>query len=294
MWPADHVRQTQVVEAKQSQWNCSDVDNPNCRPNDMLNGNALESWTNFVGLVNMETPPGVPDVHAQSDAFLNAYRSEQTITSTITTWFVANGVCLAIILFFTQNITLSLFVMVTICFIFLCLLGLLFAVFTIPFGYVEAIGVSIFIGLSANYSLHVVHAYHRSPYSDRKHKIQHAVFITGGPIASSAISTIGGCAFLLACRTWLFVELGIMICCSTTMALLFSMCFLLGLLTLVGPLPYELEEDMERNGNNGLQAAYDGGHLLHQCDIKALFCTPPSRLKVQINNTTDDNESNSY
>ena len=65
---------------------------------DSLSGNALESWTNFAGLVNMETPPGVPNVHAQSDAFLNAYRSEQTITSTITTWFFANEVCFAIIL----------------------------------------------------------------------------------------------------------------------------------------------------------------------------------------------------
>jgi hypothetical protein len=71
----------------------------------------------------------------------------------LTTWFVTNGLCLLVILLFIQNVDLSFMVMVTIVLIPFCLGGLLFAaVFRVPFGPVEALGVSIFIGLSANYS----------------------------------------------------------------------------------------------------------------------------------------------
>ena len=91
-------------------------------------------------------------VVAQSSIFLDAYRVEATIDSTLVTWFVANGLCLLVILVFIQNLALSVMVMVTIILILFCLEGLLFAVYRIPFGPVEALGVSIFIGLSANYS----------------------------------------------------------------------------------------------------------------------------------------------
>ena len=80
--------------------------------------------------------------------------------------------------------------------IFLCLGGLLFFIFNLPFGPVEALGVSIFIGLSANYSLHVVHAFHTSNKNDRQKKVEDAIFSVGSPIVASALSTIGGSIFL--------------------------------------------------------------------------------------------------
>ena len=109
-------------------------------------------WTAFTAEINELAPPGVPDVTAQSSIFLDAYRVEATIDSTLVTWIVANGLCLLVILLFIQNISLSFMVMVTILLILFCLGGLLFSVYRVPFGPVEALGVSIFIGLSANYS----------------------------------------------------------------------------------------------------------------------------------------------
>jgi len=79
----------------------------------------MDRWTSFAGLVKHETPA------------CDAYVSDQTIASTVPTWFGANGVCLTISLFFTQKITLRMFVMVAIVFFFLYLL---FAVFIIPSG----------------------------------------------------------------------------------------------------------------------------------------------------------------
>jgi len=118
----------------------------------LLSETVYKQWTWFAEKVNELKPSDISPVVVQSRIFLDAYRVEATINSTVTTWFVANGLCLLVILLFIQNIALSFMVMGTILLILFCLGGLLFAVFSIPFGPVEALGVSIFIGLSANYS----------------------------------------------------------------------------------------------------------------------------------------------
>lgn len=198
-----------------------------------------KEWTDFTAEVNELSPAEVPPVIAQSSIFLDAYRLEALINSTLMTWFVANGLCLIVILVFIQNLALSAMIMVTITLVLFCLGGLIFAVFHIPFGPVEALGVSIFIGLSANYSLHIVHAYHHSTSGKREIKIKEAIFAVGSPIIASAISTMGASAFLFWCRTWVFIELGLLICSITGMALLFTMTFLSSWLASAGPLPVD-------------------------------------------------------
>ena len=115
--------------------------------------------------------------------------------------------------------------------------------FDYSFGPVESLGVSIFVGLSSNYLLHIAHAYHTSKIKERGIKIQRAVFIVGSPILWSSMSTIVGSAFLFACRTWLLTELGILICTVIALSLIFSIGFLLALLSAIGPLPISSKAD---------------------------------------------------
>lgn len=104
------------------------------------------------------------------------------------------------------------------------------------------------------FSLHVVHAYHHSKSVDRASKIKDAAFAVGSPIIASALSTMGASAFLFGCRTWVFIELGLLICSITAMALLYTMTFLFAWLAATGPVPiYE----------------NDPNHV-HQWDLKAL------------------------
>ena len=102
----------------------------------------------------------------------------------------------------------------------------------------------------------MVHAYHHSKGRDRAKKIKEAAFAVGSPIIASALSTIGASAFLFGCRTWIFIELGLLICSITAMALLYTMTFLLAWLACAGPIPI-----FENDKNN-----------LHQWDLKALCC----------------------
>jgi len=155
------------------------------------------------------------------------------------------------------NLLLTLMVMASLILILLCFGGLILFVFKIEFGPVESLGVSIFVGLTANYLLHIAHSYHNSNIKERNVKIQRAVFITGSPILWSAISTIGGSMFLFACRTWLLTELGILICTIIALSLIFSVGFLLALLAYAGPLPI-LTDDNEHQ------------HL-HSCDLVVII-----------------------
>mmetsp|Transcript_26873 Transcript_26873/g.50312 ORF Transcript_26873/g.50312 Transcript_26873/m.50312 type:complete len:146 (+) Transcript_26873:3828-4265(+) len=66
---------------------------------------------------------------------------------------------------------------------------------------------------------------------------------------------MGACAFLFFCRVYVFLELGILICCITATALLFSMTFLIAWLAVAGPLPFE-----------------KNGRRLHRWDLRALWC----------------------
>jgi len=242
-----------------------------------LSENVYKQWSEFTEKMNKSSPSDAAKVIAQSRVSLDAYRVEAIIDSTLVTWFVANGLCLLVILLFTQNIALSFMVMVTIILIFFCLGGLLFAIFRMPFGPIEALGVSIFIGLSANYSLHVVHAYHHSKSNERKNKIKEAIFAVGSPIVASAVSTMGASAFLFGCRTWVFIELGILICTITAMALLYSMAFLFAWLAIAGPLPFD---------SNG----HESHNRLHRWDIRLLCWMPCQKAFTELRN---DNKSES-
>lgn len=133
----------------------------------------------------------------------------------------------------------------------------------LSFGPVESLGVSIFVGLSSNYLLHIAHAYHSSKIKERSMKIQRAVFIVGSPILWSAISTIGGSAFLFACRTWLLTELGILICTVIALSFIFSMGFLLAFLSVLGPVPIASSPDNGVHDSN-----------LHTCDLLSIFQLP--------------------
>lgn len=207
-----------------------------------LSSDTYKAWSDFVDHVNSVAPKSMSPVVAQSRTFLNAHRSEETISSTGISWLLANLLCLLIILGFTRSVCLSFMVMAVVTLIFLCLAGLLFGIFMLPFGPVEALGVSIFIGLSANYNLHMVHAYQQSTDKRREDKVKSAMFATGSPIIASALSTIGGCLFLFGCRTYVFIELGLLICSITTIALVFSMSFLPAWLVMAGPVSRENEE----------------------------------------------------
>lgn len=118
------------------------------------------------------------------------------------------------------------------------LMGVIFGLAQYPFGAIEAVGITIFVGLSVDYCLHTAHGYHdaRSQFSTRKQRVQDMLTKLGISIAGAAVTTAGSCIFLFFCRIFLFLQLGVMLFANCLIAVVFSLFFLSALLMTAGPM----------------------------------------------------------
>ena len=117
-------------------------------------------------------------------------------------------------------------------------MGFLFAVMGYTFGAIEAVGVTIFVGMSVDYALHMAHGYHGAHGDTRFEKIRQALAHLGVSIIGGAATTAGAAIFLFFCHMYLFIQLGTMMFMNTLLALYFSIVFMVALLAIVGPLTH--------------------------------------------------------
>merc|ERR1711907_278241 len=118
------------------------------------------------------------------------------------------------------------------------LMGFLFAVLGYTFGAIEAVGVTIFVGMSVDYALHMAHGYHSAHGATRFEKIRDALTHLGISIIGGAITWAGAAIFLFFCHMYLFIQLGTMMFMNTLLALYFSVVFMVALLAIIGPLTH--------------------------------------------------------
>lgn len=157
------------------------------------------------------------------------------IMSTVESFLVSNGICLGAVLIFTGDLAISLYTMFSIMMIVITLLGFLFGVMGFSFGAIEAVGVTIFVGMSVDYCLHLAHGYHHSNGTNRLDKLRGALTHLGTSIVMGAITTGGAASFLLMCYLYLFYQLGVMMLMNTLLALFFSLVYLASILAIAGP-----------------------------------------------------------
>lgn len=194
-----------------------------------------EYWEAFLTRINQHAPSKAGTAFVTNAQFVKADIEQQIVGSTVFSWLLSNGICLAVVLLFTQNVLISLYTMGTIVLIVVSLVGFLFSVFRFTFGAVEALGVSIFVGLSVDYCLHLAHGYHASSVRGRRGKTAESLTHLGSSVIGAAVTTIGSCSFLFPCRIYLFQQLGIMLTSNAAFAVLYSFVFLCSMLMIMGP-----------------------------------------------------------
>ena len=126
--------------------------------------------------------------------------------------------------------------MIAIILIVATLLGVIFGAAGYPFGAIEAVGVTIFVGLSVDYILHAAHGYSESKKFTRKDKVTEMLTRLGISIVGGGLTTAGSCIFLFFCHIFLFVQLGVMLFFNCLIALFFAQFFLSSALMVMGPL----------------------------------------------------------
>merc|ERR1711871_256784 len=111
------------------------------------------------------------------------------ISSTVVSFLASNFICFLCVVIFTGDMVISFITMMVIVLIVITLLGFLFAGMGYTFGAIEAIGVTIFVGMSVDYALHMAHGYHSASGEKRAEKIRGALTHLGVSIIGGAITT---------------------------------------------------------------------------------------------------------
>lgn len=91
------------------------------------------------------------------------------------------------------------------------------------------------VGLSVDYTVHLLHAYDNAPVSARTARAHAALEEMGISVANSAITTLFAAAMLFACGFYFFFQFGGFIFMVIGLSILMSTNFLMPLMMLVGP-----------------------------------------------------------
>jgi len=193
-----------------------------------------QKWTEFVTNQNAAAPSGGTMLMVSS-TWTELELESQVLASTATAFGGSMLTSLLAVAVFTQNMIIALYVCLNILLVVCMLSGFLLNIMAFEFGVVEAIGATIFVGMSVDYCLHLAHGYHEAPGKDSKAKMRHALIFMGPSIMGGALTTIAGTAFLLPCRMVLFNKLGWILLSNAIFSVVFTFGFLAPLLVVAGP-----------------------------------------------------------
>jgi hypothetical protein len=193
-----------------------------------------EKWEEWMSARNELAPPGAKMIMVSSS--WTRMSAESSIVRT-TIWALAFSVCgcFAIVLIFTGNLLVSIYTVVTTVLAVALLFFWIICVFEWEFGAILAIGLTTFVGMAVDYTVHTSHAYHTSDKPFRRGRATDAMRRLGPAIVGGALTTGGATSFLFPCWIYPFFQLGVMLCLNTVITLFLTFFFLVPLLMICGP-----------------------------------------------------------
>ena len=99
----------------------------------------------------------------------------------------------------------------------------------------ESVVLTLIVGVSADYSIHVALAYSRSRNVTRKERVRDALEDIGLSITSGVFTTLGACAFMFFTTLKFFPQFGGILFVIMSAAYVFSIVVLPAILGLIGP-----------------------------------------------------------
>lgn len=144
--------------------------------------------------------------------------------------------CLAVVILMiaTGNILLTIFAGFNIFGCLACVLGCI-PLLGWKLGTIESISLTIVIGLSVDYVVHLAHSYRGSKSLKRNDRVYDMVAEMGSTVIGGAVTSIGASLFLFGCMLQFFGKFGIFICLTCLFAILWSLFFFVPILSVLGP-----------------------------------------------------------
>eukprot|EP00403_Amphidinium_massartii_P033930 CAMPEP_0178446626 /NCGR_PEP_ID=MMETSP0689_2-20121128/40916_1 /TAXON_ID=160604 /ORGANISM="Amphidinium massartii, Strain CS-259" /LENGTH=996 /DNA_ID=CAMNT_0020071487 /DNA_START=155 /DNA_END=3145 /DNA_ORIENTATION=+ len=151
---------------------------------------------------------------------------------------IASPVAFVVLLVSTWNIIVSLFALVSVGSVVVCVLGWCRAVMDWDLGIGEAIAGVIVLGYSVDYVVHLAHIYCEAAQhgkSTRDERARYAIENMGTTIFAGAITTGGSGLVMFFCFFSFFFKMAVLITITIMYAFFFSLGFMMSLLWTIGP-----------------------------------------------------------
>lgn len=162
---------------------------------------------------------------ASEDGFVN---------STLTSLYIAIGLCFIILLLSTKNLLVS-FIAIFCVAIVVTTIGYIIVELNWQLGISESLCVVTAIGLSVDYCVHLASDYLHSPHANRRAKMQQTYQNMGVSISAGAITTLGSSAFLFGGKIISFTKFATILCSTIVMSYLVSMLLFGSIMHICGP-----------------------------------------------------------
>lgn len=196
-----------------------------------------QRWDTFIeerNVIARDRGPGNLAFHTSS-LWVRAETEIRIVYSTLECAGISIFCSLAVVIIFTGNLALAVYLILSIMCVIVCLAALMFGVLGWSFGAVEAVGFIVFVGFTVDYTLHMAESFNQSKQKTRFSRVQEALFRTGGAVFASAVTSFLGSLPLLLCTIQLFPKFGLSILMNTVLSLLFSLGFFCAVLSVIGP-----------------------------------------------------------
>ena len=181
-----------------------------------------------------KAPSSVSAGFIVSPSFLFAEVYEQAVSVAWTAVGVSTAITFIVLLCFTQNIIITLLATMTIGLIVLWVCGLM-GMYGWDLDPYIATCITILVGFSVDYVVHISISYNESQRPSRTAKVQDAICSMGVSVTAGFLSTAGAASFLLFATIVFFGTFGTFILSAICSAYLFAVLFFPAVLSLFGP-----------------------------------------------------------
>ena len=168
--------------------------------------------------------------------FINSWVAKLFTNSAITNVCLAGAAALIILTIATHNYIMALIAFACILLVVLCVLSVMI-ILGWKIGLIEAMCMSLIVGFSVDYVVHLAHAFVSLEGDDitRYQRSLHSLETMGVSVLAGFVTTFGASMFLLLCQLAFFAKFGVYICLTIIFSILVALFVFSSLALIVGP-----------------------------------------------------------
>lgn len=197
---------------------------------------VYDKWQEAINAINANSSRFLGPAFQTSDEWLRVVTEVVAVDNIEKGLIVSTTVAVLGALFFTHNVIIAGLVFVVLLGTILSSLAF-FRLMGWELGIVEAISITVLVGLSVDYCLHLGDAYthSRAKSGKRYPRTRDAITDMGAAIVGGAATTIGSSVMLLFCTIQIFTKFGLIVTVNTAFSIVLTIFVFCPLLMVCGP-----------------------------------------------------------